>query len=171
MLIGKNVYLGNLQEHHLESIHRWKNDFELGDLVLSPPWPSTHEDVAAWRKANQEDPKQVLFGVFCNDDDRCIGIARLMFIDWISRTTEIGLYIGNKEDRGKTLGKEVVLLLLDYAFKRLNLYKVTLRVLETNIPAVKCYESCGFEQEGLLKNHVWINSEYKSVKLMSKFRL
>jgi len=170
MLVGKSVYLSDLQEQHLHDIYTWKNDFELGDLVLSPPYPSRYENVVAWRKLNQEDSKQVLFGVFCKENSKCIGIARLMFIDWISRTAEVGLYIGSKENRGKSIGKEILLLLLDYAFSRLNLQKTTLKVLETNIPAVKCYESCGFTQEGLLENHVWVNGEYKNVKLMSKFK-
>jgi RimJ/RimL family protein N-acetyltransferase len=170
MLVGRSVYLTDLQEQHLDSVYIWKNDFELGDLILAPPYPTGHEDVIKWKRLNQEDQKQVLFGVFCKENSRCIGIARLMFIDWISRTAEIGLYIGNKEDRGKAMGKETLSLLLDYAFERLNLRKTTLKVLETNITAVKCYESCGFKQEGLLKNHVWVNGEYRSVKLMSKFK-
>lgn len=166
---GANLYLTDIKETHLDLIYKWKNDFELNDLVIAPPFPVSELAVKQWLQDNQKDRNQVLFGVFCHDSHQFIGIARLMFIDWISRTADVGLYIGERTYRGKGLGTEIVHMILSYGFECLNLRKLSLRVLESNIPAVKCYESCGFTREGCLVNHYWIDGDYKNAVLMSIF--
>lgn len=166
---GSNLYLADIKETHLDIIYKWKNDFELNDLVIAPPFPVSDMAVKQWLQDNQRDRNQVLFGVFCHDSHQFIGIARLMFIDWIGRTADLGLYIGEIKYRGKGLGTEIVDTILSYGFERLNLRKLSLRVLESNIPAIKCYESCGFTPEGCLVNHYWINGGYQNALLMSIF--
>lgn len=166
---GANLYLTDIKENHLDTIYKWKNDFDLNDLVIAPPFPVSYSAVQQWLQDNQKDRNQLLFGVFCHGSHQFIGIARLMFIEWIGRTADIGLYIGDRNYRGKGLGTEIVNTILSYGFERLNLRKLSLRVLESNIPAVKCYESCGFTREGCLVNHYWINGGYQNVLLMSIF--
>lgn len=166
---GANLYLADIKETHLEIIYKWKNDFELNDLVIAPPFPVSDLAVKQWLQDNQKDRNQVLFGVFYQDSHQFIGIARLMFIDWIGRTADVGLYIGDRKYRGKGLGTEIVNTILSYGFERLNLHKLSLRVLESNIPAVKCYESCGFTREGCLVNHYWINGCHQNALLMAIF--
>jgi len=168
-IAGVNLYFGDIKETNLDLIYRWKNDFYLNDLVIAPPFPVSYSAVQQWLQDNQKDRNQVLFGVFDKDSNELLGIARLMFIDWIGRTADLGLYIGEPQYRGKKLGIEIVNTILTYGFERLNLRKLSLRVLESNIPAVKCYESCGFTREGCLVNHYWINGSYHNALLMSVF--
>lgn len=168
-IAGVNLYFGDIKETNLDLIYRWKNDFSLNDLVIAPPFPVNYVAVQQWLQDNQKDRNQVLFGVFDKDSNELIGIARLMFIDWIGRTADLGLYIGEPKYRGKRLGIEIVNTLLTYGFERLNLRKLSLRVLESNISAIKCYESCGFTSEGCLVNHYWINGSYHNALLMSVF--
>jgi RimJ/RimL family protein N-acetyltransferase len=168
-IAGGNLYFGDIKEMNLDLIYRWKNDFSLNDLVIAPPFPVSYVAVQQWLQDNQKDRNQVLFGIFDKDSHELIGIARIMFIDWIGRTADLGLYIGEPKYRGKRLGIEIVNTLLTYGFERLNLRKLSLRVLESNIPAIRCYESCGFTREGCLVNHYWINGSYQNALLMSVF--
>ena len=54
------------------------------------------------------------------------------------------LLIGDASLRGKGLGKEVLKLLLEYAFEKLQLSTVELNVFDWNTGALKLYEKCGF---------------------------
>lgn len=54
------------------------------------------------------------------------------------------ILIGEKELRGRGMGKQIVSLLLDYAFTILGKTTAQLNVFDWNIAAVRCYESAGF---------------------------
>jgi RimJ/RimL family protein N-acetyltransferase len=48
-------------------------------------------------------------------------------------------------------------VMLRYAFRELNLHRVTLTVFEYNPRAIRSYEKAGFVVEGRLRN--WLNRE------------
>ena len=54
------------------------------------------------------------------------------------------IIIGEKKERGKGYGQNIVKFLLDYAFKNLNRSKVELNVFEWNTVAINCYKKMGF---------------------------
>ncbi|WP_413173375.1 GNAT family N-acetyltransferase [Anabaena azotica] len=163
---GTRIYLKNLELENLDKIYIWKNDFQLGNLVMAHPLPVNKTQVENWLKNNQSDKNQILFGIFILNTDDCIGIVRLMFIDWISATADLGIYIGDSEYRGQGFGKEVIKLILNYGFMGINLHKICLKVLESNVNAIRCYQSIGFIQEGILRQQYWCNGKYENVILM-----
>ncbi len=63
---------------------------------------------------------------------------------------QFGIRIGNKDYWGKGYGTEVVELLVDYWHYNLGIKRLWLKVLPTNLRAIRCYEKCGFEQAGRL---------------------
>jgi RimJ/RimL family protein N-acetyltransferase len=77
---------------------------------------------------------------FCN---KAIGHAEI-YLTW--DCAYLGrILIGEQRLRGQGTGKQIVFLLLDYAFTELNRQKVQLNVFDWNIPAIKCYEKAGFD--------------------------
>jgi RimJ/RimL family protein N-acetyltransferase len=48
-------------------------------------------------------------------------------------------------ERGKGLGKQIVLSLLELAFANVTVKEVSLNVYDFNTSAIKCYEQCGFK--------------------------
>lgn len=67
----------------------------------------------------------------------------------------LSINIGEKAARGKGIGTEVVQILLRYCFMVLGVYSVHLDVLETNTPAIKCYEKAGFRISGRYRGHCY----------------
>ena len=80
--------------------------------------------------------------------DALIGSCGLMDVDQCNRSAEIGIVIGDKTYWGKGYGTEAMRLLLDYAFRYLNLHNVMLRVYSYNPRGVACYEKVGFKAIG-----------------------
>jgi len=71
------------------------------------------------------------------------------------------IIIGDKEQRGKGVGQQIVNSLLDYVFSKLDKIKVELNVFDWNVEAIKCYEKAGFiinpnkKNERQIKNQIW----------------
>ncbi len=69
------------------------------------------------------------------------------------------IIIGDKKQRGKGLGQQIVNLLLDFVFSKLDKIKVELNVFDWNVEAIKCYEKVGFVINPNKKNERQIKSE------------
>ncbi|CAB3901029.1 Spermidine N(1)-acetyltransferase [Achromobacter insuavis] len=70
--------------------------------------------------------------------------------------------IGDDVNRGKGAGTEALKLMLDFAWRDLNLQRVWLRVFESNVRAQRAYEKAGFEVEGVMRRAVWINGRWEN---------
>lgn len=66
----------------------------------------------------------------------------------------------------RAYGREVVSLLLDYAFRLRNFHKVWLRMHGSNERALRAYCACGFVEEGRLHSHVWSSGSYDDLVYM-----
>ena len=78
--------------------------------------------------------------------------------------------LGEAEERGHGYGTEAVRLLLDFAFKDLNLHRVYLRVFVTNEAALRVYEKVGFVREGVLREAAYIDGKYVDVAVLGILR-
>ena len=163
---GTQIYLRVIAEKDLEMIYQWKNDRELIGMIAASPFPEAEFEVREWYTRNQSDKNQILLGIYGNDETMIKGIARLMYIDWINSNTELGIFIGTHEYRGHGAGTEAVSLLVDYAFNDLRLHRVYLKVGKSNVAAVRSYTKCGFEIEGTLRDHHWLNGKFEDMVMM-----
>ena len=165
-IIGIKVVLKVLEEKDLDKVFKWKNNVELSRLVKAHPLPVAKFEMIEWFKRNQSDKNQILWGIYEKQKKQLIGIVRLMFIDWISKSAEFGIYIGDENYSGKGIGKEVLLLVLKFAFQKINLHRIYLKVTESNTKAINLYKSCGFKKEGILRQNFWINGKYENIIFM-----
>lgn len=147
------VFLAPLQDTHLERLTAWKNDPGLAHQIAAHPAQFSGTQVREWMQRNAADPDQLFLGIFARTDAAVIGVARLMFIDWVSGVAELGIFIGEPTARGQGQGRAAVQLLLRRAFGQLGLHRVFLRVMVDNLAAIRCYRACGFTEEGRLRDH------------------
>lgn len=99
-------------------------------------------------------------------EGRFVGQARLTVNKLDNRARyAVGLFDPSVWNRG--LGTEITQLVLRYAFDELHLHRVDLRVLQYNKRAIKCYEKCGFIQEGIEREGALIEGKYETDLFMS----
>ena len=79
------------------------------------------------------------------------------------------IYIADVQLRGKGLGKEAMLGIMDYCFNHLGLERLYLDHYTGN-PAAYLYQSLGFKYEGVLRKNCRKNGVLYDVHLMSMLR-
>lgn len=89
---------------------------------------------------------------------KVIGTAQITNINYINRTCEIGtLFLEEYQGQGAALSS--ALQLLEIAFNQLDIYKVIVRVQDTNTVVIKGIEAMGFTLEGTLREQVRRNGK------------
>lgn len=87
-----------------------------------------------------------------------VGMMGLIRVDEPNGHGEIGYWI-SQDYRRQGLAREGLRGLLTFAFSTLKLYKVWAKVLSPNLASQRLLDSCGFFQEGRLRQHVLVRGE------------
>ncbi|MEO0581013.1 MAG: GNAT family protein [Bacteroidota bacterium] len=147
----------------------WLNDPETTKGLETGKFPQTMDQLESYISAMMADRGVIMLAIIEKSSGRHIGNIKLHNFDWISRTGELGILIGNKSVWGKGYGHESCKLIVAYAFDRLNLRKVWLAVYANNPAAIHIYQKLGFEEEGKLKAHVFSGAAYVDKIFMGLF--
>lgn len=100
-------------------------------------------------------------------EGRCIGGARLDHISWNDRKARFAIGIFDRRFWSCGYGTEATRLLLRYGFEDLRLHRIDLRVLAFNTRAIRCYEKCGFRQEGVERESALVGGAWHDDIMMS----
>jgi len=151
---------------------RWRNDPEIRDGILGYRFPVTAEMEADWVNSVLKDQSRtrVILAIEEKSDGAFVGFVYLNNIDWFARNAEFGILIGERSRHGKGLAREALALVVDYAFKTLNLQRLYLRVVAFNKRALRLYRGFGFVQEGIQRQHAFARGRYHDVVLMGLLR-
>ena len=170
MLHGERVTLRAVTREDIRTYWKYRNDVEVVLLADPlPPRPRSLEEMEADYDDLQKHPTgNPWFAI--EADGRFIGQCILHNFDRTSMTCELGITIGERDYWSKGYGREAVALLLDYAFRLLNLHKVWLTTNATNERAIRAYQACGFSEEGRLREQYWIGGPYDDAVYMGILR-
>jgi UDP-4-amino-4,6-dideoxy-N-acetyl-beta-L-altrosamine N-acetyltransferase len=99
---------------------------------------------------------------------RPIGLVNTSQIDRQNNKCFWAFYLGESNaPRGS--GSIMEFLFLEYVFEKLNIRKICCEVLSFNTTTIKLHKKFGFQEEGLFRQHILKNNEYKDVVFMSLF--
>lgn len=170
-IVGKTVYLRGIEKKDLEGNYfNWANDPEVTYYMFMGSVPNNLENLQEEYDRLRKSTTDIVFIIADKKTDKPIGSAGLYRIEWISRTAEYRIVIGEKDFWDKGIGTEVAGLILQYGFEKLNLNKIWLGVNASNQRAVKSYEKAGFVREGVLRQEIYRNSTYYDAIRMSVLR-
>lgn len=157
----ERLIIRNVTKKDLSIIKKWLEDKEgryfLLSRLVNPP--ETIDEIF-------EDEKNIL-GLICLKDKTPIGLIAYLDIDEYHRKAELRKMIGVTKERGKGYGNEATKAWIEYGLFTLNLEKIYLTTINTDIKNIRINESLGFRVEGLLRNELKIDGEYHDVLQMS----
>jgi len=89
-----------------------------------------------------------LVWIIADAEDKCVGHCGLYKIDFRNGTAEIAMRIAPEGLRSKVLGAGLSWEMLNYAFQRMNLRRISAVFLETNVRTAQIAKKIGFIHEG-----------------------
>ncbi len=151
-ILGKRIVLRAIEAEDLPLLHEWSNDQKVAQGLGDVNFPSSFRQQEQWFERMQSDSLTVRLAIQVKGGP-LIGYTGFWSIHWRDRRAEHGIVIGDRTCSGKGYGREAILTCARYAFEEMGLYRLDATVLETNQASLKTYQSCGFQMEGLLRQH------------------
>ena len=169
MLNGENVFLRAVEESDLPQLMAWRNlpqlrkyfrEYREINLPMQKRW---FESIAA------NDKNTLMFSICHRETGELLGCCGLCSIHWVHRHAEISLYIGHREAYIDTDGYalDCSRVLLDYAFRQLNLHKIWAEIYAFDHPKKGLLHTLGFRQEGILRDHCFYDGKWWDSLLFS----
>jgi RimJ/RimL family protein N-acetyltransferase len=167
----------------LEKQHYFNNDYSIAplreaDIFLIKKWRNEQMDIL--RQAQeisdieqqqyydnviaklfvQDQPQQLLFSFFCKNI--LIGYGGLVYIKWHDKRAEVSFLLDTEyvlsNDKYKVDFLNFLELMKQLSFKSLDLNRLFTETYDIRDHHISCLESSGFVLEGVLKEHVIIDT-------------
>lgn len=164
MIRGKRVVLRALEPGDAECCHRWMNDPEVTHN-LAMRYPLSLPQEQAWVNCDR-DPLKDLHLMIELTDGTPIGACGLGGAGNVERSASLGISIGEKEYWGQGYGTDAMLTLCGFGFDQMNLHRIWLHVYPFNPRGIRCYEKCGFQHEGRLREAHFRHGQYHDILVM-----
>jgi RimJ/RimL family protein N-acetyltransferase len=169
MMEGENINLRPIIKEDIGFLNIWKNDEKVYKYLGGGFMPTSIDQQIKWMDSIMDTSGNNKRYIICKKEGTPVGMVGLYNINWIHRTVEIGIYIGDKTVRGKGYGKEACKLVEQFAKRYLNLRKIKLSVVSENRIAINMWKSLGYKEVGEYQKERFIDGRYMNLILMEKF--
>ncbi|MDQ0159457.1 GNAT family N-acetyltransferase [Alkalibacillus salilacus] len=160
--MSEQLSIQPLQKDDLDFLYQMRINSDVMDYWFEEPYASKAQMIKSY-EANLEQDSHRSFILYHGKEK--IGYLGLFDLDWRHRHAEFAIMI-DPAFQGNGYATRATELMIDYGFNQLNLHKLFLYVAQTNEKAAYIYEKVGFEREGFLKQHFFINGQYCDVIMM-----
>lgn len=167
------VYLRALNVDDYLKTHEWRSDPVYKRGVASQERYTNIETEKKWIESvikKHESGKDVRLAIIESETDEFIGMIYLVDINYVNKTAAVGSLIGPNSFRGKGYIFEARLKLFDYAFNELGLNRISAHILEDNKRSIRAVEKFGYFKEGVLREAVFKNGEFKNLVSFSMLK-
>ena len=163
MIVGKRIQLRAIEYEDLPLMVKWRNDPEVYQYFYE------HEPLSlvmqrTWFEKYLTRSDEKFWIVETRDTHEAIGTVGLLHLDWRNRKGEWGrLLIYPDQYRHGGYGSEIESLILRYFFDHLNMNRLQGEVFLDNESVWQLHQRFGFRQEGLFRQYIFKNGQYKDV--------
>jgi len=143
-----------------KTYHKWMNDPEVTQYLESRFKTWSLKKLRSFVRKIKSSPDYIFLAIISKEKNKHIGNIKLGPINRNHNFADIGIIIGEKSFWGKGFATEAIRLVVDYAFNRLKLHKLTAGSYINNIASIKAFKKAGFLVEGIRKKHLFYNGSY-----------
>ena len=153
--IGDGFYLGPVGSADKAAYLEHFADPMIGRMMLALPVPYTEADADQWiaRRLKTAREREIQFAIRRADGFLIGGIGLVEERSTAVYRGEIGYWLA-REYRGRGLMPRAIRAFADYAFRELQLHKLTATTYPFNPSSSRALEKAGFTFEGRLREHV-----------------
>ncbi|UZJ78630.1 GNAT family N-acetyltransferase [Fictibacillus sp. KU28468] len=178
MMTGQKVELRPVSLDDFKRTYNWRNDeetarFEAGTgffRLSNVPMEKIEADYEqSIIKLDKRETGE--FSIYTLEEaPEHIGSIGYRELNMIARRCTVGIGVGHKEYWGRGYGTDAMKIMIGFLFKTMNLERIQLDTWSGNMRAIRSYEKCGFQVEGRLRNHSYINGKYYDTIVMGLLR-
>lgn len=154
------IYLRPFRESDIPVWTTWFNDAEVTHRMNKGYFPNTEALQRKHLEGVTQSDSDLQLAILLKEGEQLIGAIGLHKINWIHRTADISIVIGETEHWGKGYGAIAVQLLVRHAFEKLNLRKLTAGMWSCNSGSEACFQHNGFRIEGRRKEQFHFENGY-----------
>src|SRR3989338_1237098 len=158
---GKRIYLRGLERKDLKGNYfQWLNDPVVCQYNSHAVFPNTEKEMEEYLEFTARAKNAVVFAVILKRGDVHIGNISLQRIQWVDRTAEFAVLMGEKQYWGKGYASEAASLIVRYGFERLNLQRIHCGTSADNIVMQKLAKNLRMKPEGRRRRALYKNGHY-----------
>ena len=163
-LLGKEIYLRALVEEDSKGQYpMWFNDGDVCRGNSHHIFPYTSKEALEYIQQTDKDRHHLILAIVTHKDDTHIGNIALDNINYINRTAELTIVIGDKSCWRKGYGKDAARLICDHGFLTLNLNRISCGAVESNVGMRNLAQYLGMIEEGRRRLAVYKLGGYMDV--------
>jgi ribosomal-protein-alanine N-acetyltransferase len=170
-LESQNIYFKRLAAEDAEHIHSFASDTDVSRFIgwrLMNTLDDTRKHVEEMLQ-NEKAGTHQYASVVLKASGEIIGTAIIFNFDWEARHAEIG-YVFDKNHWGRSYGTQTVTMMSRFAFDALDLHRLHALVADANAASARVLEKNGFELEGRLRDHYFIENKYYDGLIFGKLQ-
>lgn len=160
---SNNITIRPLKEIDLQGDYlNWMNDPEVSRYNSHGLFAQSKKELEEFARS-LDSKDNIVWAIIAKDKDIHIGNVALQRIDFVNRSCEIAIIIGNKDYWNKGIATEAFSLILNHAFDKLNLHRIWLGAAAINQGMKSVARKLGMREEGRSKSAVFLEGEYQDV--------
>lgn len=163
----QRVYLRAFELDDYKTTIEWRNNPAVTDQLGGGKLFVSEAREKKWIEDTIFHSADIKLAVCLTDNNLHIGNVYLTDINYINRTAESHIMIGNQAYWGQGLGREALLQILHYGFEERGLNRVYAHINADNTASLRLHEKCGYKKEGVLRQAIFKNGQFKDVVVMS----
>ena len=153
--VSKNDIQGNY--------FHWFDDQEVCKYNSHGLFPNTVAAMESFLDSLATSQSAVVWAMIEKKSKTHIGNISLQEINWINRTAEFAIIIGEKQFWGKGIAVEASKILLFHGFQKLDLHRIYCGTAENNEGMKKLALKIGMSEEGRRRKALFLNGQYQDL--------
>lgn len=133
-------------------------------LDSTEPVPMSDAEAQEWYDHVTSGPTPLHWAI--QHDGRFVGTTNLHTLREDDQKAQLGVGLLDRRVWGLGLGTEVTREVVRYAFEEVGLHRVGLKVFAHNHRAIRCYERCGFVEEGREREAAFVGGAWRDDVIM-----
>ncbi len=163
-LQGERIILRPLLESDIQGNYQfWLNDMEVIKYNSHGRFPMTESKLLNYVKTVQTNNTSLVLAIEDIETSTHLGNISLQAINWIDRNAEVAFLLGEKSFWGKGIMLEAGLLMINHAFRGLNLHRVHCGTSSANKGMQKLAKKLGMKEEGIRKEAFFKGGVYHDI--------
>lgn len=168
MIEGVAIRLRAWQEDDIPLVSALRNDMALQVQLLSRVRGSEAGQIRNWLQDRSGRADCLFFIIADRETNAALGYLQIGSMDLVDQRAELGICL-MREAQGRGIGYESIRLAISYLQNTWGLRKLSLKVRDDNVAAIRSYQRVGFVKCGLLREHVFIDGSWHDIVLMDLF--